>query len=75
MAGGKAADAPMSWAKIVVILLGVALVAGLTMGILGEVFGLSTGATSGGIGGATGLTAAYLINRRRAALAAQQRKP
>ena len=70
----RAADAPMSWGKIVLILLGVALVAGLTMGILGELLGLSSGATSGGIGGATGLTAAYLINRRRAALVAQQRQ-
>lgn len=70
-----ASDAPMSWAKIIGILLVVALAAGLTMGLLGELLGVNAGATGGGIGGATGITAAYLISKRRAALAAQRKQP
>jgi hypothetical protein len=69
-----AADAPMSWGKIILILLVVALGTGLVFGLLTELVGLSSGAAGGGIGGATGVTAAYLITQRRHAIAAQQRQ-
>jgi hypothetical protein len=69
-----AADAPMSWPKIIGILLAVAFATGLVLGILSEVIDLGGGAVGGGIGGATGITAASLITKRRAALAAQKRQ-
>ena len=69
-----APDAPMSWPKIIGILLLTALAAGLAIGLVGQVIDLNAGAAGGGIGGATGVTAAYLINKRRVALAAQQRQ-
>ena len=68
-----ASDAPMSWPKIIGILVLTALAAGLAVGLVGQVIDLGSGAAGGGIGGATGITAAYLITQRRRALAAQQR--
>ena len=69
-----ASDAPMSWPKIIGILLLVALGTGLLLGLLTQVIDLGGGAVGGGIGGATGITAAQLITQRRRALAAQRRQ-
>lgn len=57
----------MSWGRLILILLAVALATGLTLGVLGELFGITLNAGAG-IGAATGIVAALLITRRRAAL-------
>lgn len=61
---------PMSWTLIVAICLVTGLVAGLTLGALGELVNLGGGARTAGVGVTIGLVAAVLVQRRRAALSA-----
>lgn len=56
---------PMSWTVIIAILLGTAVVTGLTLGLLHETMGLNPGA---GVGASIGIVGVLLINRRRRAL-------
>ena len=63
---------PMSWGMIIAILVGASLVMGLTLGILQETIGLNPGA---GVGAGIGIIGALLINKRRRALAEQNKQP
>lgn len=54
----------LSWLKIILILVGVALISGLLFGLLGDLLGLSPAMKSGGIGVCVGAVAAFLIVRR-----------
>ena len=57
----------LGWWKIILILVGVAVVSGLLLGVLGDLLGLPQNMRSGGIGISVGIVAAFLIARRRAA--------
>lgn len=58
---------PLSWPKIIAILLVTALVVGLSLGALQVLTGLRVGGA--GVGAAVGVVGAALISQRRAALA------
>lgn len=53
------------WGKIIVILVAVALAAGLLLGLADVLFGLPPVLTRGGVGASVGVAAAFLIARRR----------
>lgn len=53
-----------SWGSIILVLLVVGLLSGLILGLLGEVFGLSTTVRTGGIGVIVGVVGAVLISRK-----------
>lgn len=57
------ARAPLTWGGIVALSVGVALVAGLLIGLLDAAAGIHPG--TAGIGAVTGSVAAILIARRR----------
>lgn len=59
---------PLGWGKIVAIMVGVALVTGLLLGLAGELLGLSSSWTGGGVGAVVGVAGAILIARRRTTL-------
>jgi membrane associated rhomboid family serine protease len=54
--------------QIVAILIGVAVVVGLTIGLLGAAFDFTTGWSGPAVGAAVGIVAALLISRRRKAM-------
>lgn len=62
----------MSMAQIILIMIGVALVLGLVVGGIGGFFGIPPGIAGGGIGAAVGFIGVLLLNKRKAALAAQK---
>ncbi|MCC6997409.1 MAG: hypothetical protein IT370_22530 [Deltaproteobacteria bacterium] len=62
------------WWQIIAILVGVAVVTGLTLGLLREALGLSAGNATVAVGAAVGGVGAILIGRRRALQAQQQKK-
>jgi dipeptide/tripeptide permease len=57
----------LEWWMIIAILIGVAIAGGLLFGLMGELFGLSSGMRISGIGVIVGIAAAFLIARRRVA--------
>jgi len=61
----------MGWGTIIAIMVATGLVAGVLLGLLGEVLGLSPGRTTTGVGASVGVVGAILISRRRAALSPQ----
>lgn len=61
---------PLSWKMILIYTALTAVAAGLLMGLLTQLTGLSPGIATGGVGGATGAVGALLISRRRAEQAA-----
>lgn len=63
----------MPWWQIIAILAGVAVVTGMTLGLLREALGLSNGNATVAVGAAVGVVGAILIGRRRA-LQSQARK-
>ena len=63
----------MPWWQIIAIMAGVAVVTGVTLGLLREALGLSNGNATVGVGAAVGVVGAILLGRRRA-LQAQQKK-
>ena len=65
---------PMSWLKIILILIAAALATGLLFGALGTIFNLSASVTKLGIPVVVGALAAFLIVRRQPVIA-QQYKP
>lgn len=62
---GDEAPKVMGWGAIVAITAATAVALGLVLGALGEVVGRSSG--TAGVGAGTGVVAALLIGRRRAA--------
>lgn len=58
---------PMSWPLILAILVATAAVTGLVLGALGVVMGSVPG--TAGVGAVTGMVGAYLLQRRKQALA------
>lgn len=63
----------MSWAEIIGILLATGLVVGLTIGMVTTALDLPWRNGGAGIGAAVGILGAVLIQRRRAALAQQNK--
>ena len=63
----------LSWWAIIAILIGVGFAVGLLLGLMGQMFGLSSRITGGGVGVGIGIVGASLIARRRAALAHQKK--
>ena len=63
----------LGWWKIILILVGVAVVSGLLLGVLGDLLGLPQSMRSGGIGVTVGIVAAFLITRRRAGFNGQDK--
>lgn len=59
----------LGWGTIIAILVGVAVVTGLLLGLMVELLGLSSRWTTGGLGATVGVVGAFLVARRRAALA------
>ena len=72
MSEGSAAKV-MPWWQIIAILAGVAVVTGVTLGLLREALGLTSGNATVGVGAAVGGVGAILVGRRRA-MQAQARK-
>lgn len=68
----EAPTTSLTWTKIVLILLGVGLGAGLLLGGLGSVFELSASFTTSGVGAAIGVTAALLLTRRSVDLKSEE---
>jgi hypothetical protein len=64
-----ATNAPMSWGMILAITAGVVVVTGMVLGGLYQLLGAAPGFAS--VGAPAGIVAAFLIMRRRMALAAQ----
>lgn len=62
----------MSMGQIILIMVGIALVLGLVVGGIGGYFGFPPGIAGGGIGAAVGFIGVLLLNKRKAALAAQK---
>ena len=58
----------LSWWAIIAIMAGVGVAVGMLLGIVGQLFGLSTSMTGGGVGVSVGVVGAILIGRRRNAL-------
>ena len=58
----------MPWWQIVAILIGVAVVVGVTIGLLGAAFDFATEWSGPAIGVTVGIVAALLVNRRRKAM-------
>ena len=64
---------PMSWWKIIAILIGVAFVSGMLMGVLGDLLGLSPSVKSGGMAAPVAILAPILIARRRSSTVNNQK--
>ncbi len=64
----------LSWWMIIAILVGVAVVSGLSFGLLGDLLGLSPSMRGGGVGVSVGIAAAVLVARRRAAIYEQKNR-
>ena len=62
----------LGWGAIIAIMAGVAIVVGVTLGLMNSFFGLSSRWTGGGLGATVGVVGAILIAQRRAALDRQQ---
>lgn len=58
---------PISWLKIILILIAVALTTGVLFGLLGKIFNLPSSLTNIVLPAVVGSLAAFLIVRRRAA--------
>jgi len=59
----------MGWPAIIGILVIFGLAVGMVLGVIDRYVGLTTSMTTGGVGVAVGSLGAYLVSRRRAALA------
>lgn len=61
----------MSMGQIILVMVGLALVLGVLIGGLGGFFGIPPGILGAGIGAGVGFIGVLLLNKRKAALAAQ----
>jgi hypothetical protein len=59
------AKKPMGWAKVVIIVLGAALLTGMALAALANLLGLEGGVRTAGVGAGTGVVAVFLLNRLR----------
>ena len=64
----------LGWGRVIATMVGVAVVTGLLLGLMGELLGLSSRWTRGGLGAVVGVVGAIMIARRRAALDRQKNR-
>ena len=64
----------LGWGMIIAIMAGMAVVTGVTLGLMNVLFGLSPRWATGGVGAVVGVVGALLVAQRWAALERQKNR-